>query len=425
MQSRWRLSSPISLQSQVDDLKIALSVASARLSQLDAESKKAIEAEIWVLHQALKVAAGETIKLIKESKKTRNLLLFRTEKSIAKNLGNQLSIVIRSLDASIASSDRVLHLSMHNIKLVEDYRNQHILPTKHKIKVTVTQVEHKKATASAELRTKRVEASKAADELSRATSQLNQKQNELSSNRSQLWSKQDEARRAEERQASHERQARNYENRARAATERAEKLRTRAVWTAVLTLGIGFGFAIADACEASNLDSNARSYSSQASDSARLARTLRGTCSSIEQQIQVLESESRTLETQKANIEWRKQRHQQEVNTLESRVSALNHEVASANSLSSDLVSVDSQTEKLAETTRLLQRSLQQLKADISQCLETLTEQRDIGTLTARKAGRKYITDQKRIQLLQSAGEVLPQITKSQKMLPSVQPRTR
>ncbi|KAK6352961.1 hypothetical protein TWF696_004952 [Orbilia brochopaga] len=410
----------MSLHSQVADLKTALSVASARLSHLDTTSKAAIEAEIRVLHQALKVAAGETIKLIAESKKTRNLLLFRTEKSIAKKLGNQLSIVIRSLDASIASSDRVLHLSMHHIKQVEDFRNQHILPTKSRITVTVNQVEYKKSTATAELRTKRAEASKAADELSRATSQLNQKQSELSSNKTQLWSKQTDARRAEEQQEDCERQARDYERRARAATERAEKLRTRAVWTAVLTLGIGFGFAIADACEASSLDTNARTYTSQAGDSARLARSLRSTCSSIEQQIQVLESESRTLETQKANIEWRRQRHQQEVNTLESRVSALNQEVASANSLSSDLRSVDFQTEKLAEKTRLLQRSLQQLKADISQCMDVLTEQRDTGALTAKKASRKYISDQKRIQLLQGATKALPQINKSQRMLPSV-----
>ncbi|RVD87345.1 uncharacterized protein DFL_001586 [Arthrobotrys flagrans] len=130
-------------------------------------------------------------------------------------------------------------------------------------------------------------------------------------------------------------------------------------------------------------------------------------------------------ESQKASLEWGKEQHQREVNSLQSSVATLNKEVASANTLASDLASVNRETDELAEKTRLLSRSLQKLKADISHCLETLTEQRDFGELTARKANKAYISDEQRLKLLESAGEVLPQINKSKKMLPSIGPTAK
>ncbi|EPS41237.1 hypothetical protein H072_4799 [Dactylellina haptotyla CBS 200.50] len=408
----------MSLQSKVDDLKRALSTATARLQNLDAESKEAIEKEIGVLHNALSQAAGNTVKLIAESKKGRNLLLFRTDKSVTKRVSNQLNVVIQCLDVSISSSDRLLGLSMYHIKEVEEFKNEYIHPTKQQIQITVRQVEQKKATVNRELSQKRTEASKAANELSKAASELQQKQNELSSNKSKLWDKEREVRNAEEQTRDYERQARDLRDQARAASERAESLRTRAVWTTVLTLGLGVGFAIADLCSASDLESNASDYSSRASNSSSRASSLKSTCYSIERQIASLELESRSLESQKSSLEWKKDSHQREVKNLESRMSTLNWEVSSANSLSSDLRSVDAGTEQLAETTRLLQQSLTQLKADISGCLDTLTEQRDFGVLTARKASKTYISEEKRLQILGSAGDVLPQIKKSQKLLP-------
>ncbi|KAK6524799.1 hypothetical protein TWF281_011697 [Arthrobotrys megalospora] len=410
----------MSLGSQVAELKNKLSTTSNHFYSLERESKEAIDAELWVLHTALRKAATDTVNLITASKKRTNLLIFRTEKSIAKRLTAQLSVVIQSLDASIASSDRVLSLSMLNVRKVEDFKNENLHPMKQSIRITVTRVENKKAAVNAELDIKRREARRAAAELNKASSQLQKKQEELSSNRSRLWTKQREVRSAEEQQEAYERQARECRDRARAAEARAKKLRTRAIWTTVLTLGVGVGFAIADAIEASDLDSSATNNSNQAQSSASRARDLRSTCSSIERQIKNLETESRTLESQKASLEWRKEQQQNEVNSLESSVSNLNREAVSASSLASDLASVDTKTDELAEKTRLLSRSLQQLKADISNCLDTLTEQRDFGELTARKAGRKYISDEKRLKILGSAVEVLPRIGKNQKMLPNV-----
>ncbi|KAF3207704.1 hypothetical protein TWF106_010426 [Orbilia oligospora] len=415
----------MSLDSEVARLKSRLYSASNNLDSLEIESKDTIDAELWILQSALQRAATDTVHLITESKKGRNLLLFRTDKSITRRLATQLNVVIQSLDASIASSDRVLNLSMLHVRRVEDFKNESLQPMRQNIKVTVTRVEHKKATATAELNAKRKEASQAAAELNKASIQLDKKQTELSSTRSRLWSKQREARSAEEQQASYERQAREYRERATAASERAHKLRKRAVWTTVLTLGVGIGFAIADACEASDLDTSASDFASEAQSSASSASQLRSTCASIERQIGNLETESRVLESQKASLEWRKEQQQKEVNSLQSSVSNLNQEVASANTLASDLASVNRKTDELAEKTRLLSRSLQKLKADISHCLETLTEQREFGALTARKANKAYISDEKRLQLLESAGEVLPQINQSQKMLPSIGPTAK
>ncbi|KAK6538172.1 hypothetical protein TWF694_011054 [Orbilia ellipsospora] len=415
----------MSLQSKVDDLKRVLNAATARLNHLDTESKQAIEKEICILHGSLKKAAGDTVKLITQSKKGRNLLLFRTEQSVTTKISNQLSMVIQSLDVSIASSDRLLGLSMHHVKEVEDFKNEYIHPTKQKVKITVAQVEQKKAAANTELTQKRTEARNAANEFKKATDELRSKQAELASNKSRLEDKQQEVRWAEEEREEYEAEAENLREQARAAERRAESLRSRAVWTTVLTLGLGVGFAIADLVDASSLESNASDYSSRASDSASKASDLRSTCYSIERQISSLEMESRSLESQKSSLEWRKANHQREVSNLESRVSALDREVTSANSLTYDLRSVDRGTEELAETTRLLQQSLTQLKADISGCLDTLTEQRDFGLLTARKANKAYISNEKRLRILESAGDILPQIQSSQKLLPGAPKSSR
>ncbi|KAK6331949.1 hypothetical protein TWF718_002486 [Orbilia javanica] len=415
----------MSLNSKVAKIKDELCTVSNNLNSLETESKDNVDAELWVLQSALRKAATDTVHLITQSKKETDILLFQENDSITKSLITQLNVVIKSLNEVVASSDRVLQLGMIHVRKVEDFRNESLCTMRKSITATVTQVEHKKATATKELSVKLGEASRAAAELAKKLKRLETKEKELSSTRTKLSSKQREARRAERRQAMCKREAEECAKRAAAALEMADRLRKRAFWTTFVSFGLGIGFAIGDLYNAVELGTNASNYSNEARNRAASASQLRGECASVERQVASLESDRRLLESQKASLERRKEQNEKEIDDLQSSVTALNKEIASANALASDLASVNQKTQELTEKTRLLSRNLQQLKADISNCVENLMEQRDFGELTARKANRAYITDEKRLQILKSAGEVLPHIEQSQKMLPSVGPTAK